>query len=62
MFPTDREIGFNWDIGDGNGNTKYKNSLVARKAKDTREEITARANDVTSETETGNNIPKVEDY
>ena len=41
---------------------KYSNSLVARKAKDTREEITARANDVTSETETGNNIPKVEDY
>lgn len=57
MFPTDREIGYNWDISG-----KYSNSLVARKAKDTREEITARANDVTSETETGNNIPIVEDY
>lgn len=57
IFPTDREIGYNWDISG-----KYSNSLVARKAKDTREEITARANDVSSETETGNNIPKVEDY
>ena len=56
MFPTDREIGFNWDISG-----KYKNSLVARKAKDTREEITTRANDVTSESGSSG-IPKVEDY
>ena len=59
LFPNDREVGFNWEP---NGSV-YNNSLVARKAKDTIDEITARANNITSEETTpSSGIPKVEDY
>ena len=59
LFPNDRTIGYNWESDP----SVYKNSLVARKAKDTIEEITARANDTSSEEEpdsTGST--KVENY
>ena len=59
LFPNDRDIGFNWESDAG----VYKNSLVARKAKDTIDEITARAKDTTSEDTTpSSGNPKVEDY
>ena len=59
LFPNDRDIGFNWESDAG----VYKNSLVARKAKDTIDEITARAKDTTSEETTpSSGNPKVEDY
>lgn len=64
LFPNDRPKGYNWESNP----SVYKNSLVARKAKDTIDEITARANDITSDgsttegtTSTSGN-PKVEDY
>lgn len=64
LFPNDRPKGYNWESNP----SIYNNSLVARKAKDTIDEITARANDITSEgsttegtTSTSGN-PKVEDY
>lgn len=64
LFPNDRPKGYNWESDP----SVYKNSLVARKAKDTIDEITTRANDITSEgsttegtTSTSGN-PKVEDY
>lgn len=64
LFPNDRPKGYNWESDP----SVYKNSLVARKAKDTIDEITARANDITSEgsttegtTSTSGN-PKVENY
>lgn len=59
LFPNNRTIGYNWESDP----SVYKNSLVARKAKDTIEEITARANDTSSEEEpdsTGST--KVENY
>lgn len=59
LFPNNRDIGFNWESDAG----VYKNSLVARKAKDTIDEITARAKDTTSEETTpSSGNPKVEDY
>lgn len=60
LFPNDRDIGYNWESDP----SIYKNSLVARKAKDTIEEITARANNTTSEENpgSGNIDSKVEDY
>ncbi len=59
LFPTNRVIGFNWETDP----TVYGNKLVARKAQDTRNEITTRAT-----TETGNSgggsssVPTVEKY
>lgn len=59
LFPNDREVGFNWEP---NG-AVYKNSLVARKAQDTIDEITARANTTTTEeTPSTSGTPKVGDY
>ena len=59
LFPNDRDIGFNWESDP----SVYKNSLVARKAKDTIDEITARAKDITSEeTPSESGSTKVEDY
>ena len=58
LFPNDRDIGFNWE-----SDNIYNNSLVARKAKDTIDEITARAKDTSSaETPSESGNPKVEDY
>ena len=56
LFPTDRDIGYNWESNPD----KYHNSLVARKAGDTITEITKRANDVSSEN--GSTDTTVEDY
>lgn len=59
LFPNDREVGFNWEP---NGSV-YNNSLVARKAQDTIDEITARANTTTTEeTPSTSGTPKVGDY
>lgn len=59
LFPNDRPKGYNWESDP----SVYKNSLVARKAKDTIDEITTRANDTTSEETTpSSGNPKVEDY
>ena len=59
LFPNDRDIGFNWESDP----SVYKNSLVARKAKDTIDEITARAKDTTSEeTPSESGSTKVENY
>ena len=59
LFPNDRPKGYNWESDP----SVYKNSLVARKAKDTIDEITARAKDTTSEETTpSSGNPKVEDY
>ena len=64
LFPNDRPKGYNWESNP----SVYNNSLVARKAKDTIDEITARANDITSEgsttegTTSTSGKPKVEDY
>lgn len=58
LFPNDRDIGFNWE-----SDNIYNNSLVARKAKDTIDEITARAKDTSSaETPSESGNSKVEDY
>ena len=56
LFPTDRDIGYNWESNPD----KYHNSLVARKAGDTITEITKRANDVSNEN--GSTDTTVEDY
>lgn len=59
LFPNDREVGFNWEPNE----SVYKNSLVARKAQDTIDEITARANTTTTEeTPSTSGTPKVGDY
>lgn len=59
LFPNDRPKGYNWESDP----SVYNNSLVARKAKDTIDEITARANDTTSEETTpSSGNPKVENY
>ena len=59
LFPNDREVGFNWER---NG-TVYNNSLVARKAGDTIDEITTRAKTTTTEeTPSTSGTPKVGDY
>ena len=59
LFPNDRPKGYNWESDP----SVYNNSLVARKAKDTIDEITTRANDTTSEETTpSSGNPKVEDY
>ena len=59
LFPNDRPKGYNWESDP----SVYKNSLVARKAKDTIDEITTRANNITSEETTpSSGNPKVEDY
>ena len=59
LFPNDRDIGYNWE----SDASVYKNSLVARKAKDTIDEITTRANDTSSEeTPSESGSTKVEDY
>lgn len=59
LFPNDRPKGYNWESDP----SVYKNSLVARKAKDTIDEITTRANNITSEETTpSSGKPKVEDY
>lgn len=59
LFPNDRPKGYNWESNP----SVYNNSLVARKAKDTIDEITARANDTTSEeTTSSSGNPKVENY
>lgn len=59
LFPNDRPKGYNWESDP----SVYNNSLVARKAKDTIDEITARAKDTTSEETTpSSGNPKVEDY
>ena len=59
LFPNDRPKGYNWESDP----SVYNNSLVARKAKDTIDEITARAKDTTSEETTpSSGKPKVEDY
>lgn len=57
LFPTDRDIGYNWESNPD----KYHNSLVARKAGDTITEITKRANDVSNENG-GSTDTTVEDY
>lgn len=59
LFPNDRPKGYNWESDP----SVYNNSLVARKAKDTIDEITARAKDTTSEETTpSSGNPKVENY
>lgn len=59
LFPNDRPKGYNWESDP----SVYNNSLVARKAKDTIDEITTRAKDTTSgETTPSSGNPKVEDY
>ena len=59
LFPNDRTIGYNWESDP----SVYKNSLVARKAKDTIEEITSRANDTSSEEDpSSTGSTKVENY
>lgn len=59
LFPNDREVGFNWERDEG----VYKNSLVARKAGDTIDEITTRAKTTTTEeTPSTSGTPKVGDY
>lgn len=59
LFPNDRPKGYNWESDP----SVYNNSLVARKAKDTIDEITTRANNITSEeTTSSSGNPKVEDY
>ena len=59
LFPNDRPKGYNWESNP----SVYNNSLVARKAKDTIDEITTRANNITSEETTpSSGNPKVEDY
>ena len=59
LFPNDRPKGYNWESDP----SVYNNSLVARKAKDTIDEITTRANNITSdETTPSSGNPKVEDY
>ena len=59
LFPNDRPKGYNWESDP----SVYNNSLVARKAKDTIDEITTRANNITSEETTpSSGNPKVEDY
>lgn len=59
LFPNDRPKGYNWESDP----SVYNNSLVARKAKDTIDEITTRANNITSEETTpSSGKPKVEDY
>ena len=59
LFPNDRTIGYNWESDP----SVYKNSLVARKAKDTIEEITSRANDTSSEEDPSSpGSTKVENY
>lgn len=59
LFPNDREVGFNWEPDE----SVYKNSLVARKARDTIDEITTRAKTTTTEeTPSTSGTPKVGDY
>lgn len=59
LFPNDREVGFNWERDE----SVYKNSLVARKAGDTIDEITTRAKTTTTEeTPSTSGTPKVGDY
>ena len=59
LFPNDRPKGYNWESDP----SVYNNSLVARKAKDTIDEITTRANTITSEETTpSSGKPKVGDY
>ena len=59
LFPNNRPKGYNWESDP----SVYNNSLVARKAKDTIDEITTRANNITSdETTPSSGNPKVEDY
>lgn len=59
LFPNDRPKGYNWESDP----SVYNNSLVARKAKDTIDEITSRAKDTTSEETTpSSGNPKVENY
>ena len=59
LFPNDRPNGYNWESDP----SVYNNSLVARKAKDTIDEITTRANNITSEETTpSSGKPKVGDY
>lgn len=59
LFPNDRPKGYNWESDP----SVYNNSLVARKAKDTIDEITTRANNITSdETTPSSGNPKVENY
>ena len=59
LFPNDRPKGYNWESDP----SVYNNSLVARKAKDTIDEITARAKDTTSEeTPSESGSTKVENY
>lgn len=59
LFPTDRVVGFNWET---NANV-YGNKLVARKAGDTRTEITKRATGETGQGSGGSSgVPTVEKY
>lgn len=59
LFPNDRPKGYNWESDP----SVYNNSLVARKAKDTIDEITTRAKTTTTEeTPSPSGTPKVGDY
>lgn len=59
LFPNERVIGYNWE----SDAEVYNNSLVARKAQDTIDEITARANNTSSEEDiSSTTTSKVEDY
>ena len=59
LFPNDRPKGYNWESNP----SVYNNSLVARKAKDTIDEITTRAKTTTTEeTPSPSGTPKVGDY